>query len=726
MRTGLIVVALMALTATSGVKEVAGQNIILDAIMRRILENLRDLMRTGNPETGMPILAPYHNPDLFINASFGGLIEFDARFTPMNIIGLDTFVGRLQVDLATLRFPFEFRFAELSANGFYDANGRLWGLIPIFGIGDFSVRPRDVVATGFATITDNGQGFLMLSDFSISLQIGSLESNIQGLLLGGDLSDLLNAVIQDIVPSVLRNFPDGMTNLLNALVVPIANRFLATRTMEDLMVFKMSPLLALGALLVIASNAATLPLQPSQLEAIAPEQRATLDEALAQLLENVRGLLRTGDPERGIPVMAPLQTDRLDVDLSLGGLLDFTAILRNLFVDGLDRFQGTLTLNVMQMEFRYDFLFPDVVARGHYDANGRLFGLIPVFGFGDFHVAPRDLRIQGTALLRQLPSGYLYMPELKANVRLGSLQSFINTMSASTLCNRLKAKLKEGITRGLDQFNVQFEKAFKCFSGPNVLAEMKILLAVACTVLVLGLAGAQDLDVGFVLPQPRDNALNELIIKFLEDFRQSMVCPNPDLGIPVLAPFKLDHFEVNIKQTGFEFKGELNKLVVDGLNEFEIKKIDVKVLKLQVDFEFYFGALRTKGKYKAKGKLIGLLPFSRSGSFSFDAKGLTIKGSVSVGISGDKLQIRNMVITPTVKSVRSNLKGIFMLPINNFIFNRMVEMVVPSLLNNNQEAITQAIEDQLKPAINEMLGDISLQDLIDMVSGGGGSGPVTC
>uniref|UniRef100_A0AAG5CUJ0 Hemolymph juvenile hormone binding protein n=1 Tax=Anopheles atroparvus TaxID=41427 RepID=A0AAG5CUJ0_ANOAO len=234
MRAGLIVVALMALTAT-GVQEVSGQNIILDAIMRRILENLREMMRTGNPETGMPILAPYHNPDLFINASFGGLLDFDARFTPMNIIGLDTFVGRLQVDLSNLRFPFEFRFSELSANGFYDANGRLWGLIPIFGIGDFSVRPRDILATGFAQITDNGQGFLMLSDFSISLQIGALESNIQGLLLGGDLSDLLNAVIQDIVPSVLRNFPDGMTNLLNALVVPIANRFLATRTMEDLM-----------------------------------------------------------------------------------------------------------------------------------------------------------------------------------------------------------------------------------------------------------------------------------------------------------------------------------------------------------------------------------------------------------------------------------------------------------------------------------------------------------
>ncbi|XP_058060650.1 uncharacterized protein LOC131211262 [Anopheles bellator] len=234
MRAGLIVVALMALTAT-GVNEVAGQNIILDAIMRRILENIRELLRTGNPETGFPVMAPYNNPNLFINTSFGGLLDFDARFTPMNIIGLDTFDGRLQVELTTLRFPFELRFTELTASGFYDANGSLWGLIPIFGIGNFQVRPRGVLATGFATITDNGQGFLKLADFSITLQMDGLESNIQGLLLGGELSNLLNAVIQDIVPSVLRNFPDGMTNLLNALVVPIANRFLATRTMEDLM-----------------------------------------------------------------------------------------------------------------------------------------------------------------------------------------------------------------------------------------------------------------------------------------------------------------------------------------------------------------------------------------------------------------------------------------------------------------------------------------------------------
>ncbi|XP_052870961.1 uncharacterized protein LOC128276548, partial [Anopheles cruzii] len=182
----------------------------------------------------------------------------------------------------------------------------------------------------------------------------------------------------------------------------------------------------LVAAAAVFSNGAVIE-RPQSVE-VEAAPRTTLDEALAQLLENIRQLLRTGDPARGIPVMAPLRTDRFDLDLALGGLLDFTAILRNLFVDGLDRFQGTLTLNVMLMQFTYDFVFPDIVANGNYDADGRLFGLIPVFGVGNFAVAPRNLRIQGTALIRQQPSGYLEMPELRANVRLDSLTNNIDGM----------------------------------------------------------------------------------------------------------------------------------------------------------------------------------------------------------------------------------------------------------------------------------------------------------
>lgn len=102
--------------------------------------------------------------------------RFDTRFTPIRIEGLDEFQGRLQVDLLSLRFPFEFRYDdEITISGFYDMNGRMYGLIPLFGIGNFFIRPKGVHLTGAATIGDNGEGMLTLTDFTIQLMIDSLE-----------------------------------------------------------------------------------------------------------------------------------------------------------------------------------------------------------------------------------------------------------------------------------------------------------------------------------------------------------------------------------------------------------------------------------------------------------------------------------------------------------------------------------------------------------------------
>lgn len=102
--------------------------------------------------------------------------RFDTRFTPIHIEGLDAFQGRLQVNLLSLEFPYEFRYDdEIVIRGFYDMNGRMYGLIPLFGVGDFFIRPKGVRINGTATITDNGEGMLKLADFTIQLMIDSLE-----------------------------------------------------------------------------------------------------------------------------------------------------------------------------------------------------------------------------------------------------------------------------------------------------------------------------------------------------------------------------------------------------------------------------------------------------------------------------------------------------------------------------------------------------------------------
>ncbi|XP_058058722.1 uncharacterized protein LOC131209630 [Anopheles bellator] len=250
-------------------------------------------------------------------------------------------------------------------------------------------------------------------------------------------------------------------------------------------------------------------------------------------------------------------------------------------------------------------------------------------------------------------------------------------------------------------------------------------LLVCALLMALGtvIAGAEDTSLEIA---ERDNKLNKAVIEFLENLQKSMPCGIPDMGIPVLAPFELDHMEFDVVQKGLKFKTEFNDMVVDGLDDFEIRKIDVKVLKLQLDFEFFFNSIRTKGKYQVKGKTLGFVPFQRSGPFKFNVNGITLKGTVKVALKGDSLQIRDLRITTTIESVNSKLKNVFHSRLLTLAFNRMVEGAVPGIVNDNQVAITDTIESSVKPALNEVLSEISLQDLIDAASGEGSSLPVTC
>ncbi|ETN59352.1 hypothetical protein AND_009053 [Anopheles darlingi] len=248
------------------------------------------------------------------------------------------------------------------------------------------------------------------------------------------------------------------------------------------------------------------------------------------------------------------------------------------------------------------------------------------------------------------------------------------------------------------------------------------LLATVGTIVATEPTTTTDLEVA-----ARNDKLSQAVIDFLENIKQSMPCGIPDLGIPVLAPFELDHLEFDVDEKGLSFKGELNKVVVDGLNEFEIRKVEIKALKLQLDFAFFFDSIRSAGKYAAKGKALGFIPFKRSGPFKFNVNGLAVNGTVKVQLKGDKVQIRDLRIVTTIKSVKSDFKKLLPSRLQTIIVNKIIESAVPRIINDNQEAITDKIENSVKPAINELLGELTLQDLIDATSGEGGSSlPVTC
>ncbi|XP_058822059.1 uncharacterized protein LOC131683781 [Topomyia yanbarensis] len=210
--------------------------------------------------------------------------------------------------------------------------------------------------------------------------------------------------------------------------------------------------------------------------------------------------------------------------------------------------------------------------------------------------------------------------------------------------------------------------------------------------------------------------LDHRIKELIELFKSLMPCGIPNLGIPVLAPLKLDHISFNFEQSGLlSLKAELNNLLVEDLNKFDTVNVDLKILQMQLDFSLFFNAIKVTGEYKAQGSAIGLIPFNRGGKVAFNLNGLTLDGSIKVKLDGDKILLKELKQRPTVMSVNSKFEGAFLLPMNTFIFNKIVETALPKFLRDNEELVSSFLEDMIKPQMNKILQDYTLKNLTDLL-----------
>lgn len=81
----------------------------------------------------------------------------------------------------------------------------------------------------------NRDGFLNMDSITAEMYMDEFNVKMDNLLTGGDLSDLLNQVIPDIVPSSFNNFPERVSARLQKKVLPIANKILNTINIKGIM-----------------------------------------------------------------------------------------------------------------------------------------------------------------------------------------------------------------------------------------------------------------------------------------------------------------------------------------------------------------------------------------------------------------------------------------------------------------------------------------------------------
>lgn len=205
-----------------------------------------------------------------------------------------------------------------------------------------------------------------------------------------------------------------------------------------------------------------------------------------------------------------------------------------------------------------------------------------------------------------------------------------------------------------------------------------------------------------------------------------MPCGFESLGLGPLAPARISRKGVNVQHQTFGVEGEVNDLVLYGLNKFEILKVKANALTSKINITIkYEGEIRAEiSKYmlqsfvKQRGLTVNLVG---DGSVDFSLQGLQVDVYIkySLGVLSQKINIKDLKVTISLDDCYSDITGLLG---GGFVNHKMNEFICEFILigvNDSKNDITDAIEENVKPAINDFLSQHTLGELI----GGGSSEP---
>lgn len=199
-----------------------------------------------------------------------------------------------------------------------------------------------------------------------------------------------------------------------------------------------------------------------------------------------------------------------------------------------------------------------------------------------------------------------------------------------------------------------------------------------------------------------------------------MPCGFPDLGIPPLAPYKTAHQEIAIETETIQVYGEVNNFRADGLNDFDIVEFKVSPIFSRCNFKLKWNHIYFNTDYDLSTARGGR-GLKRSGPAKFALKDLTVWGVIkyNLGLVSGKLSLKELSVYVSLGEVNSDIGGLSKISIINKKLNRIIEEWIMLSINDNTNKIAELTNSMVLPIVNDIIGDMSLSDLLGMIAGGG-------
>ncbi|XP_037819662.1 uncharacterized protein LOC119609056 isoform X2 [Lucilia sericata] len=208
------------------------RGLILNSQAKKAVKNALQQMPCGWPEYGIPPLAPYTNPDLEVHLA-KSVVDALVQMIRFRFDGLDKMeIKKLKVSYTfNKKVKFHFNFPVLKATAslmntdtFLDTMKQLGLSVRYEGSGPFEFSLQNLSIEGqFKYKMPFIFGSIKIYKFQAVVTLGSVTSNIGGILGNGKLNKLVNDQIEDLVPSFINGHQAEISAMIEENFVPRVN-----------------------------------------------------------------------------------------------------------------------------------------------------------------------------------------------------------------------------------------------------------------------------------------------------------------------------------------------------------------------------------------------------------------------------------------------------------------------------------------------------------------------
>ncbi|KAG7207741.1 hypothetical protein KM043_009355 [Ampulex compressa] len=200
-----------------------------------VLEKFRVLMKTGDASKGIPVLDPFTAVQLPVNIAKEDLIELVALLTHVNVEGLAGYtIDEGEFVLAGLKCAVGLTWPEIRGSTDYVVDGEAVKSVKIFGNGTVTVRLTNFsFHTNLSLNVKNKK--LNVKNMTSKISLGGINLKITGLYNDEEFSELVSAIVSDMLPQLITDYQPMISNLVNKVATEKLNEELRKMSMKDLL-----------------------------------------------------------------------------------------------------------------------------------------------------------------------------------------------------------------------------------------------------------------------------------------------------------------------------------------------------------------------------------------------------------------------------------------------------------------------------------------------------------